>query len=125
MKLKPCDSCGHDLTAEGRDLFFVARVQIQKATAWTKGEVDRANALAKLEGNTALGRALSDAEPATFIGDRVPALVTHVDLRVCSLCVQHGATAIKSQGGAGGIDLLDLIRASEIGGPRVPSPEKA
>ncbi len=126
MKLKACDSCGGPLaTASGRDVFWVVKVQIMKATAWGPVERARAERIVDMEGNTALGKALADVEPAEIPGRLIPSLVTNADLRICAKCVEHGPTAVQVDGGEAGIDILALVRASEIGGSRVPTPETA
>lgn len=127
MKLKTCDSCGGVLaTDHGRDVFWVVKVQIMKAAAWGPVERARADRIVALEGSSALGKALADVEPAEIPGLRIPSLVTHADLRICANCVLTDWTSVTLVGGKpGGVNVIDLIRASEIGGPRVPTPETA
>lgn len=118
MKLKPCDSCGGALT-EGKgdgDVFFVARIQITKGTPWSQAERDALDRVLKNEGTTSrLGKALATVEPAEIIGDLVPAFVTHADLRICSRCVESGVSR--------NVNLLEMIRAAELGGSGVSSPK--
>lgn len=114
--MRTCDSCGGELTREtGRDVFFVVRLQITKATAWTADERRRAADLVtnvRKLGDARLADELAKIEPAEIIGDKAPNLMTHADLRICPDCVQQGRT----------LNLIDLIRATEFPGtPRVPS----
>lgn len=126
MELKPCDSCGGPLAIQkGQDVYFVVRVQISKATAW--GVEDRAAAEKMIADARRLGlKRLADAasriEPGEIIGDRVPALMTHADLRICARCVEKAALKDPD---AGGIDLLGMVRASEFGSRDVPSSKTA
>ena len=126
MKLKTCDSCGGVLAAaSGRDVFWVVKVQIMKGVAWGPEERARAERAVQAAGGGALGKALADVEPAEIPGLRIPSLVTNADLRICAKCIEHGPTAVQVDGGTAGIDILALVRASEVGGPRVPTPETA
>ena len=127
MDMKRCDSCGQDLDpGGGGDVFFVVRVAITKGRAWDRIERAKAADLAaecRRLRLLSLADALADVEPAEIPGLRIPSLVTNADLRVCAKCVELGPTSIRADGGKTGIDVLDLVRASEIGGPRVPSSE--
>lgn len=126
MKFRSCDSCGGRLAIPGGgDVFFVVRLQITKGTSWGPEQAkagDRMAQEARRMGMKALADALDDGEPATIVGDKAPGLITHADLRICSGCVERGATIIKPDGTPGGIDLPGLIRAAELGGAGVPSP---
>lgn len=129
MKARTCDSCGGRLAIPGGgDVFFVVRLQITKGTSWGPAQEaagERMAAEARRMGMKALADSLEAGEPATIVGDKAPALVTHADLRICSPCVERGATAIKRDGEPGGLDLLNLIRAVELGDRVVSSPEAA
>jgi hypothetical protein len=109
-------------------MFFAVRVQITKGTTWRPDQAAAAGRMvqeARRSGMNALANALDAVEPAEIIGDRLPSHVTHADLRICADCVLKGPTIIRADGSPGGIDLLGLVRSTEIGGPRVPTPEKA
>jgi len=126
MRLKSCDSCGGALVDSrgGSDVFFVVRLAITKATAWTPDEQARAEQILKLEGaSSRLGKTLAEMEPAEIVGDRVPSLMKHADLRICAYCVQGRPNP--SAAFVPGINLIDIIRATEIGADRVPTPKTA
>lgn len=128
--IRSCDSCGQPVGGKtaGGDMFFVVRVQIMKGTTWRPDQAAAAGRMvqeARRSGMNALANALDAVEPADIIGDRVPSQVTHADLRVCADCVLKGPTVIRPDGNPGGIDLLGLVRSTEVGGPRVPTPETA
>lgn len=129
MKVRTCDSCGGRLAAPGGgDVFFVVRLQITKGTAWgpvQEAAGERMAAEARRMGMKGLADALDRGEPATIVGDLAPSLITHADLRVCSSCVERGATAVRADGEPGGLDLLALIRGAELGDLVVPTPQAA
>ncbi len=96
-------------------MFFVARIQITKAHAWTPGEryagADFAQKTRDL-GLKRLADALDASEPAVIVGDRVPSLMAHADVRMCAACVEAGRP----------LDLTAMIKAVELGTRILPAP---
>ena len=79
-----------------------------KAAAWTPDERAAASKLADAarKGHSPrLAESLEQAEPITIIGDKVPALVTHADLRICADCVTKARV----------LNLIEIVKASELG----------
>lgn len=127
--LRTCDSCGQNLVRPGeRDMFFVVRLQITKGVSWGPDQTaarERMVQESRRSGMNSLANALDACEPADIVGDRIQSLTTRADLRICAECVEHGPTSFRADGGKAGIDVLALVRASEVGGPRVSPPETA
>lgn len=125
MHLRTCDSCGGQLAhGSGGDVFFVVRLQITKGAAWGPVQTAAADRMAKearRSGMKALADALDAGEPAEIIGDTAPKLVRHADLRICGKCIEQGGPFMRPDGPESGIDLLELVRASEMG-THVPTP---
>jgi len=114
MNLRRCDSCARTIGLKGGEIFFAVRLSITKGTTWGPAQVQAAERMAgeaRRFGMKALVDALDAGEPADIVGDTAPVLCHHADVRICAECITTGALGV-------GVDVIDLIRASEGTGER-------